>query len=62
MTILRGIGAILLTFVLMGCGQSGPLYLPGNPSEVQLPAGQQTQQQSEQPAEEDDDDEDDDGG
>jgi predicted small lipoprotein YifL len=25
----------LLIFSLVGCGQSGPLYLPGNPSEVQ---------------------------
>lgn len=28
--------AVLLTiFSLVGCGQSGPLYLPGDPSEVQ---------------------------
>ena len=26
---------LLLIFSLVGCGQSGPLYLPGNPSEVQ---------------------------
>jgi len=28
------------SFVLLsaGCGQSGPLYLPGNPSEVQSPS------------------------
>jgi len=27
--------ALLLIFSLVGCGQSGPLYLPGDPSEVQ---------------------------
>jgi len=28
------------SFVLMsaGCGQSGPLYLPGNPSQMQTPS------------------------
>ena len=24
-------------FLLAGCGQSGPLYLPGDPSEIQQP-------------------------
>jgi predicted small lipoprotein YifL len=27
--------ALLLIFLAVGCGQSGPLYLPGDPSEVQ---------------------------
>jgi predicted small lipoprotein YifL len=27
--------ALLLIFSFVGCGQSGPLYLPGDPSEVQ---------------------------
>ena len=26
-----------LALSLAGCGQSGPLYLPGNPSEVEAP-------------------------
>ncbi len=26
--------ALCFTFLLAGCGQSGPLYLPGNPSQV----------------------------
>ncbi len=26
--------ACLLAMILVGCGQSGPLYLPGDPSEV----------------------------
>lgn len=29
---------LLLPAVLSACGQSGALYLPGNPSEVQQPA------------------------
>lgn len=36
---LRHLAAILLTLgLLAACGQSGPLYLPGNPSEVQAPS------------------------
>jgi len=27
--------AVLFLLLVYGCGQSGPLYLPGNPSEVQ---------------------------
>lgn len=27
--------AVLFMLLVSGCGQSGPLYLPGNPSEVQ---------------------------
>ncbi len=29
------LAALLLILSLAGCGQSGPLYLPGDPSEVQ---------------------------
>ena len=28
---------LLTTAVLLGCGQSGPLYLPGDPSAVETP-------------------------
>lgn len=28
---------MLTAMLLAGCGQSGPLYLPGNPSQVQAP-------------------------
>ena len=35
---LRLIVACLLAMILVGCGQSGPLYLPGNPSEVRQPS------------------------
>ncbi len=30
--------ALLLAMFLFGCGQSGPLYVSGNPSSVQEPA------------------------
>ena len=39
-------------FALFGCGQSGPLYLPGDPSEIR---------QAPKPVESADDEEDDDG-
>ena len=29
--------ALALLLVLSACGQSGPLYIPGNPSEVREP-------------------------
>ena len=29
------LASLLLIFSFVGCGQSGPLYLPGDPSEVQ---------------------------
>ena len=29
------LAALLLAFALAGCGQSGPLYIPGDPSSVE---------------------------
>ncbi len=50
------LAALLLILSLVGCGQSGPLYLPGDPSEVRnLP-----QQVPELPEDDEDDDEADD--
>ncbi len=53
------LAALLLILSLVGCGQSGPLFLPGDPSEVQnLPT-----QVPELPEEDDDeDDNENDGG
>ncbi len=53
------LAALLLILSLVACGQSGPLYLPGDPSEVQnLPT-----QVPELPEEDDDeDDNENDGG
>ena len=41
---------LLLMLAAAGCGQSGPLYLPGNPSQVQEPPAESSEE------EEDDDD------
>lgn len=50
MTLLkRSLIAFALLLSIAACGQSGPLYIPGNPSSVQPP--------QEQPADEEDDDE-----
>ena len=49
----------LLFFSLLGCGQSGPLYLPGDPSEIQNPPTEGTTPRAE---EEDEAGEQDDGG
>jgi predicted small lipoprotein YifL len=49
---LRVLAALIFLAALSACGQSGPLYIPGNPSTVQTPA--------EQPAAEDADEDDDD--
>ena len=32
------LAAIFLLLLFSACGQSGPLYLPGDPSEIQEPA------------------------
>ena len=31
------LAALSFLFVVSGCGQSGPLYIPGNPSKIQQP-------------------------
>ena len=31
------LAAMILAFVVAGCGQSGPLYIPGNPSKIEQP-------------------------
>ena len=29
--------ALFVVLILAGCGQSGPLYIPGNPSRIESP-------------------------
>ncbi len=36
-SILKTLTAFALVLLLSACGQSGPLYIPGNPSEVREP-------------------------
>jgi predicted small lipoprotein YifL len=44
--------ALLLSMFLLGCGQTGPLYVSGNPSSVQAPAaGVSAESEEEQDAE-----------
>ena len=33
---LRILAALIALFFIAGCGQSGPLYIPGNPSSVEV--------------------------
>ncbi len=48
--LLRAASASLALLFLVGCGQSGPLFVPGNPSTVE------PQPQQQQPAQEEDED------
>jgi len=55
--------AAALVFALAACGQSGPLYLPGDPSEVQnLPDQLPDVPVQDEDDEEDENDQDEDGG
>lgn len=36
----KTIAALLFALFLAGCGQSGPLYIPGEPAAVEPPADQ----------------------
>ena len=38
-----------------GCGQSGPLYVPGNPTKMAVPPSQQPDDEEEKEDEEEDD-------
>jgi predicted small lipoprotein YifL len=50
-----------LLFIVAGCGQSGPLYLSGNPSEVQVqpPAAESTAESTAEEEQEENGDDDD---
>ena len=57
------LAALILIFTLVGCGQSGKLYLPGDPSEVHSLPTEVSLPAESLPAEEEDDDRvDEDGG
>ena len=54
---LKQIVLLILTFAfLSACGQKGPLFLPGDPSEVRTATPQQQQQPQTEEDEEDEDD------
>jgi predicted small lipoprotein YifL len=46
---------LLLAFALGACGQSGPLYVPGDPSEVETkPTSSQSEEEGDENGEDDD--------
>ena len=49
------LAAVLLVLFVAGCGQSGPLYLPGNPSQIRTnpPEPQESEEKEDQDAETD---------
>lgn len=49
---------LLLILFLSACGQSGPLYVPGDPSSIQPPAEQPEQNEEEERDEDEDEDSD----
>ena len=49
----RNPAGLLLAMFLLGCGQSGPLYISGNPSTIQ-PAASSPSPQNEKDADESD--------
>jgi predicted small lipoprotein YifL len=52
---LRATAALLVLLFLFGCGQSGPLFVPGDPSTVQpQPASQNATPQTTEEDDEDD--------
>ena len=44
--------ALAFMFLFSGCGQSGPLYVPGNPSTMAVPPSQETAGEDDQEEEE----------
>jgi predicted small lipoprotein YifL len=40
--------ALLLSMFLFGCGQTGPLYVSGNPSSVQTPTAESSSENEEE--------------
>lgn len=47
--------AFSFVFLAIGCGQSGPLYIPGNPSKISNPPPQAESTAEEEEGEEDGD-------
>lgn len=49
------IAAFAFIILFSGCGQSGPLYIPGNPSKMAVPPSQETASEEEQEEEQEED-------
>ena len=50
--LILALAALSLTFLASGCGQSGPLYIPGNPSKISNPPPQAESTAEEEESEE----------
>jgi predicted small lipoprotein YifL len=48
--------AVLVTLFIFGCGQSGPLYIPGDPSRIENPPPPPEEAAEDEAAEESGDD------
>ena len=48
--------ALAFMVLFSGCGQSGPLYVPGNPSQMAVPPSQETANEEAQEEEQETDD------
>jgi predicted small lipoprotein YifL len=49
------LGTLFLILFIAGCGQSGPLYVPGDPSSIQSPPEEPKQSEAKDEDVEDDD-------
>ena len=59
-SIIYTLTTLLLIGVLAGCGQSGPLYVPGDPSSIQTtPTALENEEESDENGENDENDEND---
>ncbi|NIA27062.1 MAG: hypothetical protein GWP02_03325 [Desulfobulbaceae bacterium] len=49
------LGTLFLVLLVAGCGQSGPLYIPGDPSSIQSPPEEpQVSEEKDEDTEDDD--------
>ena len=49
------LGTLFLILLIAGCGQSGPLYVPGDPSSIQSPPPEPQESEAKDEDVEDDD-------
>ena len=47
------LGAVALVLLFSGCGQSGPLYIPGDPSQMAVPPSAEQRAEAEKEEESD---------
>ena len=52
-TCVSTLGAVALVLLFSGCGQSGPLYIPGDPSQMAVPPSAEQRAEDEKKEESD---------